>query len=268
MSNLVVAQSHSIGDVQTMAKAVAQSNLFGIKTPEQAMALMLLCQAEGMHPMIAARDYHIIEGRPSLKSDAMLARFQLSGGKVRWTTMTDDKVAAVFSHPQGGEVEIDWTMARAKQAQLGGKGNWQKYPRQMLRARVISEGIRATYPACVVGVYTPEEVQDFETPAAPASQPQAIKPAPIAFVEATVVDERADDDELVGFREAISACTTEQALKVVGEQIRKRGIKGAPAKELKDLYRAQQAAIAQMAQDVAAVPVPDESQPAMVAEVE
>jgi hypothetical protein len=32
----------------------------------------------------------------------------------------------------------------------------------MLRARVISEGIRTVYPGCVVGVYTPEEVGDFE----------------------------------------------------------------------------------------------------------
>ena len=36
----------------------------------------------------------------------------------------------------------------------------------MLRARVASEGIRSVYPGCVVGVYTPEEVQDFTpTPA-------------------------------------------------------------------------------------------------------
>jgi hypothetical protein len=35
----------------------------------------------------------------------------------------------------------------------------------MLRARCISEGIRAVYPGCVVGVYTPEEVQDFQQPA-------------------------------------------------------------------------------------------------------
>ena len=31
----------------------------------------------------------------------------------------------------------------------------------MLRARCISEGIRTVFPACVAGVYTPEEVADF-----------------------------------------------------------------------------------------------------------
>ena len=32
----------------------------------------------------------------------------------------------------------------------------------MLRARCVSEGIRSVYPGCVVGVYTPEEIQDFK----------------------------------------------------------------------------------------------------------
>jgi hypothetical protein len=31
----------------------------------------------------------------------------------------------------------------------------------MLRARVISEGIRSVYPGVIVGEYTPEEVGDF-----------------------------------------------------------------------------------------------------------
>lgn len=33
----------------------------------------------------------------------------------------------------------------------------------MLRARCISEGIRTVWPGVSVGVYTPEEIQDFET---------------------------------------------------------------------------------------------------------
>jgi hypothetical protein len=44
------------------------------------------------------------------------------------------------------------------------KENWRNYPRAMLRARCISEGIRTVFPACVAGVYTPEEVQDFAPP--------------------------------------------------------------------------------------------------------
>ena len=256
MSNLVVAQNHSIAEVAQMAKAVASSNLFGVKTPDQALALMLLAQAEGLHPMVAARDYHIIEGRPSMKADAMLARFQLAGGKVKWLALTDVKVAAEFTHESGGSAVIDWDMDRAKQAGLGGKGNWNKYPRQMLRARVISEGIRTVYPACVVGVYTPEEVQDFDQPrqAVYEAVPATIKPSPMAVKPAAIealpepasapAEPVVDDDDIVGFREAIDACTTETALKVVGEQIKKRGLKGAPAKELRDLFAKKKVEIA------------------------
>ena len=145
-----------------MAQAVAASKLFGMQTKEQALALMLVAQAEGLHPATAARDYHIIQGRPAMKADAMLARYLTSGGKVEWHEHTDAKVAATFAHPAGGTLKIDWDMERAKKAGLGGKDMWAKYPRQMLRARVISEGIRATNPAVATGIYTPEEVQDME----------------------------------------------------------------------------------------------------------
>ena len=53
-------------DIERMGTAVAKSGLFGIKTQEQAVALMLIAQAEGLHPAIAARDYHVIQGRPAL----------------------------------------------------------------------------------------------------------------------------------------------------------------------------------------------------------
>jgi hypothetical protein len=145
-----------------MASAVAKSGLFGVKTADQAMALMLIAQAEGMHPAIAARDYHVIQGRPALKTDAMLARFQSAGGKVVWETYTDDQVTGVFSHAQGGSISITWTIEQAKKIGLAGKDNWRNYPRAMLRARCISEGIRTVYPGCVVGTYSVEEVQDFD----------------------------------------------------------------------------------------------------------
>lgn len=157
MSNIV-----PVDQIQIMATAVAKSGLFGVKTPEQAMALMLIAQAEGNHPAIAARDYHVIQGRPALKADAMLARFQQAGGKVNWDTYTDTEVKATFSHPSGGSITLSWTIDQARKIGIAGKDNWKNYPRAMLRARVISEGIRTVYPGCVVGVYTPEEVQDFD----------------------------------------------------------------------------------------------------------
>jgi len=159
MSNIV-----PFNDMQQMAEVAASSKMFGFKNTGEALAIMLLCQGENMHPAVAMRDYHVIQGRPALKADAMLARFQQAGGTVNWKEYTDEQVTGVFSHPQGGTLELTWTLAQAKKIGIATKDNWKNYPRAMLRARVISEGIRSVFPGCVVGVYTPEEVQDFEPP--------------------------------------------------------------------------------------------------------
>lgn len=157
-----------VQDIERMAFAIAGSGLFGMKTKEQAIALMLVAQSEGLHPARAALEYHIIQGRPSLKADAMLSRFQAAGGKVEWHDYEPTKVSATFSHPQGGSIRIEWTRKMADDAKLTNKDTWRQYPRQMLRARVISEGIRTVFPGVAVGIYTPEEVQDF----APSNQPE------------------------------------------------------------------------------------------------
>ena len=150
-----------VADIEKMAVAIAKSKMFGMKTADEAFALMLIAQAEGMHPAIAARDYHVIQGRPTLKADAMLARFQNAGGKVQWDVYTDAEVTGTFSHPQGGSLKLTWTFAQAKSIGLTGKDNWKNYPRAMLRARCISEGIRTVYPGCVVGTYTAEEIEEI-----------------------------------------------------------------------------------------------------------
>ncbi len=168
MSNLVPVQ-----DIERMALAVAKSGLFGVKTSDEAMALMLIAQAEGQHPAIAARDYHISQGRPALKADAMLARFQGAGGKVQWETYTDERVSGIFSHPSGGSITVTWTIDQAKHIGLvKPSSGWHKYPRAMLRSRCISEGIRAVYPGCVVGTYSVEEVQDFDDKPAKVVTPE------------------------------------------------------------------------------------------------
>jgi len=159
MSNIV-----PFNDMQQMAEVAAASKMFGFKNTQEALAIMLLCQGENMHPAVAMRDYHVIQGRPALKADAMLARFQHAGGSVQWKDYSDEKVTGIFSHPQGGTLELSWTLQQAKSIGIANKDIWKNYPSAMLRARVISEGIRSVFPGCVVGVYTPEEVQDFEPP--------------------------------------------------------------------------------------------------------
>lgn len=180
-----MSQIVPVSELEAMASHIVKSGLFGMKRQEEAVALMLVAQAEGRHPGTVAAEYHIIQGRPALKADAILARFQSAGGKVEWKDYTDTKVSGTFSHPAGGSLYVDWDMERAKAAGLGGKDNWKKYPRQMLRARVISDGVRGVYPAVLQGFYTPEEVQDFVSAPA-ANAPVAVPATPVAIEDKPV----------------------------------------------------------------------------------
>jgi hypothetical protein len=157
-----------------MAEAIAKSKLFGIQTAEQALALGLLCQAEGRHPAEAARDYHIIGGKPSLKSEAMLARFQQAGGRVEWHEYTHEAVSGTFTHPQGGSLKVSWTIKDAERAGLTGNPTWKKFPRQMLKARCISEAVRGIFPGVLSGLYAPEEVQEF-APVQSQTEPEPVQ---------------------------------------------------------------------------------------------
>lgn len=152
-------------DLIEISKRVAGSGLLGSKDENQIFTLMMLAYKDGINPVQASMDYHIIQGKPALSSQATLVRFQKAGGKIKYIKRTDTECTIEFSHEQAGELTITWNMERAKQAGLNlNKQNWRQYPRQMLAARCIAEGVRALYPACLDGLYLVEEVQDFDKP--------------------------------------------------------------------------------------------------------
>src|SRR5580765_9092326 len=99
MSNIVtrppgspadLALGGTFADMERLAAAIAKSGLFGMKTPEQALVLMAIAQAEGRHPALAARDYDIVSNRPAKKAEAMMRDFLAAGGRVEWHVLTDE----------------------------------------------------------------------------------------------------------------------------------------------------------------------------------
>lgn len=183
MSNEIIPYQ----ELRTMAVDVFKSGMFPtMKTPEQAMSLMLLAQAENLHPMTAMRRFHIMsDGKPSMRADAMLAAYRAKGGKVIWLTDAADARAQrgkwVF---EGVEQEIGYTIDEAERAgYLTKQGtNWYKDRASQLRARVITRAVRMLCPEVVVGIYTPEELEDVK-----ATDNAPLKPVPAAQAEATVV---------------------------------------------------------------------------------
>lgn len=185
-----------IGDpmaaIEKLGEIIAYSGLFGCTKKEQGQVLAMQCLVEGKPPLELAKTYHMIDGKLSMKADVMLARYLLSGGSVKWLERSNDRVKAEWTH-RGNTVVIEHTFEEHKASgnALGKDGklkdNWRKTPRQMLTARVISEGVRLLAPEINFGIYTPEEVADFnnEAPAKPASKPAAPQQAEVV-VESTM----------------------------------------------------------------------------------
>lgn len=191
MSNIVPFK-----ELEGMASYIVRSKLFGAKDESQAMSLMLLAQAEGMHPMAAIQDFDIVQGRPARKTHSILARFQSAGGTVSWEEVNATRAVGTFTHKQGGSLRVEWTFEQAKKVGLTGKDNWKNYPQAMLRARCIAEGVRAVYPGAIGGMLTVEEAQDLT--------PQQVKD--MGSVEE--VESRVDVDPMI---EAAIATTTDEA---------------------------------------------------------
>lgn len=151
----------STQEISTMANAVAKSHMFpGIDTLEQAFTLMMLSQSQNLHPMTVLTRYTIIDGKPSWKSEALLAAFKEKGGKVTWEERNNKVVRATFQKDDE-KITIEWTIEMAIDIGLTTKKNW-KYPRHMLSARAISEGVGLIAPGIRGGFYTAEEMQDLE----------------------------------------------------------------------------------------------------------
>ena len=162
--------------IEKMGEMIWASGMFGCVKPEQGMVLAMQCLAEGKAPLELAKTYHIIEGKLTMRADAMLGRYLTTGGKVKWLVRSDTEVRAIWSK-DGNDVEIASTLEEFKNngialsAKGGLKDNWRKFPKQMLTARNVSEAVRLLAPQIISGIYTPEEVSDFSSQDKPLPKP-------------------------------------------------------------------------------------------------
>lgn len=149
--------------IKVLGNSIFKSGIFGITKPEQGEVLAMQCLAEKKSPLELARTYHFINGQLAIKSDALLAKFQQAGGRVDWITRTDKLVEADF-HMHGSTARIVAAIeeyiangtALANDGKM--KDNWKKWPRRMLTARAIGEGVRLMAPEAAFGTYTVEEM--------------------------------------------------------------------------------------------------------------
>lgn len=227
--------------ITTFGTALARSGMFGCQCDEQGQIIAATCLMEGITPLDFRRTYHIVQGTPSMRSDAMLAEFRRLGGKHKVIARTpdhaeveliDDGQSHRFSLTWEQAIKEDFTHARPKGDDADKipvekwpvKDNY-KYPRkrmQMLWARVVSDGVRTLRPEIVAGHYTPEEVEDFGvagevryTTPPPLSAEAAIAQAAGRPPEPT--EPEVDDVEDVPFETQPAAVETEPDTVLQGE---------------------------------------------------
>ena len=156
--------------------AICRSGMFGCESKEAGIVFALQCIAENKPPLEMAKNYHLVKGKLTKRADAMLADFRRAGGKVTWRDLKNDKIQEAVFEFEDVQTTASFSMEDAKRAGLVRAGSaWDKTPAAMLRARCISETLRAIAPEIVQGVYVPEEI-DIKPQAAMPAEVELVKP--------------------------------------------------------------------------------------------
>jgi hypothetical protein len=117
----------------------------------------------GLKPLQALQNLAIINGRPSLWGDAVIALVRGSA-LCEYVVEEDDGSRAVCKVKRRGEPEQTRTfsMNDAKAAGLAGKqGPWTQYPKRMRQMRARAFALRDVFPDVLRGLPVAEELMDI-----------------------------------------------------------------------------------------------------------
>ena len=227
-----------LSEVKELVSIYLKSGLAsGIKSVEQGIVVAMLGMEMGMQPLHALRSLHVMDGKPVLASEALVALVH-KGGRCKYfrcVESTAEKATfetMAISDPE--PTRLTFSMDDAKRAGLAGRGPWQKYPQAMLRARCAMALARAHYPDAVMGALEEGEARDIAAEKTEKAEP-LVKP-----------EVRIDMDReglINGLKIRIRGANLQQ-LADIGTEIGKLDddVKAA----LRDLYRARKAELDQV----------------------
>ena len=133
----------------------------GISNRYQISAIVMKGWELGLSPMYALEQIGLVNGKPVVQGQALLAIIQRRHGRkaVQILETTDERCTVRFQEPGVEPLDITWTAQDAKKAGLLDKsGPWKQYTRTMLRWRAIAEGARIYFADTVAGLYLPDEM--------------------------------------------------------------------------------------------------------------
>lgn len=157
-------------DVWRFATVIAQTPFAprDFKTPESIAVAIAYGLELGLSPMQSLQNVAVINGKPSVYGDGMVAIVRASGllADMRENTAGEgDERTAICQVLRVGSqtprVET-FSVKDAKRAGLWGKaGPWSTYPNRMLKMRARSWALRDEFADILKGVIAAEEAQDF-----------------------------------------------------------------------------------------------------------
>lgn len=157
-----------------------------IKNANQAVTIMMVGRELNIPPWQALNGINVIQGRPTVAPQLMLALIYRTGLSEDITVSGDDKAYTVTMKRKGQSPHTEvFTMKDAEKLGLSGKDNWRKQPATMLKWRAVAACARIVYPDVTMGLYTTEEIAPDNVSLSEDGSLQYTPDAPIVMVERT-----------------------------------------------------------------------------------
>lgn len=161
MTSIVAHQGTGMS-LAELGQTLARSGFFAdTKEASQAIVKVLAGRELGFGPVASMTGVYIVKGRVALSANLMAAAVKRSGRYDYRVRQLDDKAASIeFFETIGGKRESlgvsTFTLEDAKRA---GTQNLDRFPRNMLFARAMSNGVKFYCPEVTGGpAYTPDEL--------------------------------------------------------------------------------------------------------------
>ena len=153
---------------------------------QDTLVAMMMGSELGLNPIQSLQNIAVINGKPSIYGDALVALVQnhpTFGGIEEWF---DDQAMTAHCRVwrKGGKAhEQTFSRKDAEHAQLWGKsGPWQTYPKRMLQMRARGFALRDQFADALAGLITAEEAEDYpeERDMGPARKAEVAESEPVA----------------------------------------------------------------------------------------
>ena len=141
-------------------------------TPANCLIAMQWGAELGLKPLQSLQNLAVINGRPALWGDAVIA-LVLASSVCEYVTEDDDgQTAYCRVKPKGGQEQIrSFSMEDAQKAGLINKqGPWTQYPRRMRQMRARAFALRDVFPDVLRGMPVAEELQDMAAAVPPPAE--------------------------------------------------------------------------------------------------